>query len=127
MKILVAEGDVTARTFTAGLLRAASYDVLEAEDGPQAVCMIKEKRPDLILLNLMLPLMTGYDVVEWTQKDERIKGTPILLTSAVVSEKEVLGTIDTSSIVEFIERRQIMLTLVSRVQGILSKQAHRVA
>ncbi|MCJ2563534.1 MAG: hypothetical protein LN417_05545, partial [Candidatus Thermoplasmatota archaeon] len=62
-KILVADGNARVRAFAAGLLRAANCDVLEAEDGPQAVCLINAKRPDLILL-----------------------------MSEVVSEKEVLGT-----------------------------------
>ena len=125
--ILVADDNERVRTFVFGLLRSAGYDVLEAEDGLQALNLIKEKHPDLILLNLMLPLMTGYDVVEETQKDERLKGTPILLMSDVVSEREVFGTLDSSGIVGFLDKRQIKDTLVPRVQEILSKQAHQVA
>ncbi len=127
MKILVADDNERVRAFASGLLRAAGHDVLEAEDGVQALNLIKEKHPDLILLNLMLPLMTGYDVVEETQKDERIKGTPILLMSEVVSEKEVLGTLEAAGIVGFLDKRRIKESLVSRVQDILSKQAHRAA
>ena len=118
-KILVADDNVRVRTFAVSLLRDNSYDVLEAEDGPQALNLIKEKHPDLILISLMLPLMTGYDVIEEIQKNGRTKGTPVILMSDAVSQKEVLGTLGSSGIVGFINKRQIRDSLLSRVREFL--------
>jgi CheY-like chemotaxis protein len=120
-QILVADDNERVRTFAVGLLRAGGYDVLEAEDGLQALALTKEKRPDLIVLNLMLPLMTGYDLIEEIKKNTRIKDTPIVLMSDVVSEREVFGTLDASDIVGFIDKRQIKDSLVLRVQECLQK------
>jgi CheY-like chemotaxis protein len=123
-KVLVADDNERVRTFSVVLLRDAGYEALEAEDGLQAFNLIREKHPDLILLNLMLPLMTGYDIIEKIRNDTRIEEIPILLMSDVVSEREVFGTLDTFGIAGFMDKRHLKDSLVSRVQDILSKSDH---
>jgi len=68
-KILVADDTVTVRKVAARLLAAAGYDVLEAEDGRQALDMVQNEHPDLILLDLLMPKMTGFDVLREIQED----------------------------------------------------------
>ncbi len=120
-RILVADDNSRVRDFAAGILRSAGYEVLEAEDGPGALGVIEAERPDLILLNLMMPLMTGFDVVTEIKKDDQLKNIPIFLISDVVSDREVLGTLEHYGITGFINKREIKDWLLLRVQETLSK------
>src|SRR5207245_10660844 len=88
-KILVADDTVTVRKVAAKLLESAGYDVLEAEDGLQALDLAQKEHPDLILLDLLMPKMTGFDVLREVKKAGRTKKTPILIVSGVV-ETEVM-------------------------------------
>src|SRR2546422_4126139 len=82
-KILVADDTVTVRKVAARLLASAGYDVLEAEDGRQALDLVQNEHPDLILLDLLMPKMTGFDVLRESKRSGRVKETPILVMSGV--------------------------------------------
>ncbi|HYV96166.1 MAG TPA: response regulator, partial [Gemmatimonadaceae bacterium] len=77
--VLVVDDDVVARTMVVALLRAAGLDVLEAGDGTTALKLAVERRPNLILLDLGLPGMDGFDVCARIRARDEIGETPILV------------------------------------------------
>ena len=120
-KILIADDNDRVRNFTAGLLLQAGYGVLEAKDGQEALNIIRSEGPDFILLTVMLPLMTGFDVVVEIKKDARLKNIPVFLMSDVVSDSEVIGVLEHYGVNGFINKREIKDWLLARVQQIISK------
>lgn len=118
-KILVADDTATVRKVAVRLLVSAGYDVLEAEDGRQALEMVQNEHPDLILLDLLMPKMTGFDVLREIKKAERIKQTPILIMSGVF-KKDVLDFLQASGVAGFVDKEQIKDSLIFRVQQLLS-------
>ena len=70
-------------------LRANGYDVVSAVDGLMALEMVKKEKPDLIILDLMLPKMDGYKVCGLLKKDLRYSKIPILLFTARAQEADV--------------------------------------
>src|SRR5262245_10248629 len=78
-KILVVDDTVTVRRIAARLLAAAGYEVLEAEDGRQALELAQNEHPDLIVLDLLMPGMTVFDVLREFKKIGRLQKTPILI------------------------------------------------
>ena len=127
MKILVADDEPNIRELVGELLTSAGYDVLEAEDGLQALILIKEKRPDLIVLDLMMPEMAGFDVVREIRRDPRVKNTSILIMSVLVSRSDTDASIRDLDVEGFIDKTKFVTLLIPCVKSILSKQAHRVA
>ncbi len=123
MKILVADDDAMIRKIAGELLTNAGYDVLKAEDGAQALVLANKEHPDLIVLDLMMPKMSGFDVVREIRQDPRIKNIPILIMSAIVFGIDTDAYIHELGVKGFIEKANMMSSLVSRVQEILSKQA----
>ncbi|HEU4402931.1 MAG TPA: response regulator [Candidatus Polarisedimenticolia bacterium] len=117
-KILVADDTVTVRKVAARLLIEAGYDVLEAVDGRQALDLVQNEHPDLILLDLLMPKMTGFDVLREIKKTERIKKTPILIMSGVF-KKDVLDFLQASGVAGFVDKDQIKDSLIFRVKQIL--------
>jgi two-component system, cell cycle response regulator DivK len=56
--------------------------VLQAEDGITALLMTRKHQPDLILMDIQLPGMSGLDVVKWVREDDRLKTIPIVAVTA---------------------------------------------
>ena len=86
--ILVAEDErnlVEALTF---LMRRAGYDVSVARDGPTTVAMAREIKPDLLLLDIMLPGFDGFDVIAAIRRDSRGKQPRIILLTAKGHERD---------------------------------------
>jgi two-component system cell cycle response regulator DivK len=80
--ILVAEDSDDNREILRYILRSIGYGVLEARNGEQAVEMWNEKRPDLILMDLSMPVLDGYGAVRQIRKLEGRSAVPIIAVSA---------------------------------------------
>ncbi len=89
-RILIVEDDVAILRGLKDNLEYESYKVLTATDGEQGYCLIQEKKPDLIILDLMLPKMSGYELCRKVRKQGIT--TPILMLTARGEEVDrVLG------------------------------------
>ncbi len=120
MKILVVDDEPAVCDMADELLTDAGYDVLIATDGLQAIALAYEKHPDLIVLDNIMPKMTGSDVVREIRKDPRVKNTPILIMSALVSESNLDASIRDLDVAGFMDKSQVVTLLVSRVQQLLT-------
>jgi len=81
-KILVVEDSGMARKLVVNTLVTEGYSIFEAVDGLEAVSMVDEVKPDLVLLDLILPKMDGYAVLDIIRKNETYKNLPVIaLTS----------------------------------------------
>jgi signal transduction histidine kinase/DNA-binding response OmpR family regulator len=117
VRVLVVDDEPANRTWLAKALEPAGFTVLPAAGGREAIEMAKTERPDFVLLDLMMPDVTGFDVVEALRADAATRETPILvLTAANLTEadKRMLngrvsdilkrGSVATSDIVDLLKR-----------------------
>ena len=81
-RILVVEDQEDNRQILRDLLGSASYDVIEAEDGQAALAMVKRQRPDLILMDIQLPLMDGYEATRRFKADPDLQSIPIIVVTS---------------------------------------------
>jgi two-component system alkaline phosphatase synthesis response regulator PhoP len=63
-------------------LGAEGYEVITAEDGEEAVRKAKEERPDLVVLDVMMPKIDGFEACRAIKRDPELSGTPVILLSA---------------------------------------------
>ena len=70
--ILIVEDETNIRANVAEFLRAEDFDTLVAKDGEEAVTIFDEKKPDLVILDLMLPKMDGLEVCKYIRRDSDI-------------------------------------------------------
>lgn len=93
-KILMVEDDVAMREIVIHKLMSHGFDVKEAEDGRQGIDMLLKEKPDLVLLDLMLPEVDGFKVLETVRahQDPKVAGTPIIILSNLWSNKDILRT-----------------------------------
>lgn len=121
-KILVADDSAPVREQASELLTAAGYSVVTADDGAEALRMIREEHPDLVLLDLLMPCMTGFDVLRAVLQDERLKETPILTMSGVYKDN-VVGFLQQLGVQGFLDKQQLGETLVFRVRQVLEPRS----
>jgi two-component system response regulator MtrA len=85
----VADDDADVRELVEFRLARAGYEVITAADGEQAVEVAIERRPDLCVIDVMMPKLDGYEVTERLRKREELAGVPVLLLTASVQEAAV--------------------------------------
>lgn len=84
-KILIAD-DETSLRLTVGKILDKDYVVLEAANGEEAVEIAKGQKPDLILMDLIMPKMDGYAACSQIKADQATKGIPVVILTAVGHE-----------------------------------------
>jgi chemosensory pili system protein ChpA (sensor histidine kinase/response regulator) len=84
---LVVDDSITVRRVTQRLLERNGMRVLTAKDGVDAVSLLQENLPDIILLDVEMPRMDGYEVAAHVRNDPRLKQIPIVMITSRVSEK----------------------------------------
>lgn len=91
-RILVAEDDPAIRRLLATTLRRRRLDVELAEDGKQAIDALERERFDVVVTDLMMPRVTGWDVVRWLQAHPEHRPGSVVVVSA--AEREALRDLD---------------------------------
>ena len=88
-KILVVEDTEDNRQILRDLLGMAGYDMIEAHDGAEGVSQATEHKPDLILMDIQMPVMDGYEATRQIKANPELKAIPILaVTSYALSGDE---------------------------------------
>jgi len=97
--ILIVEDDKFLRELISRKLSGEGFDALEAVDGEEGIKKIKEGKPDLVLLDLILPGIDGFEVLARLREDPEISSIPVIILSNLGQREEVekglkLGAID---------------------------------
>ena len=80
--ILVVEDQEDNRQILRDLLGSAGYDLTEAEDGEQAIAAVARRRPDLILMDIQLPVMDGYEATRRIRTNPDLRSVPIIAVTS---------------------------------------------
>jgi two-component system cell cycle response regulator DivK len=81
-RILVVEDQEDNRQILRDLLANAGYEMIEAEDGQQALTQAAAHKPDLILMDIQLPLLDGYEATRRIKADPALKAIPIIVVTS---------------------------------------------
>ena len=79
--LIVEDNELNMKLFH-DLLEAHGYDTLQTRDGMEALKMARLHRPDLILMDIQLPEVSGLEVTKWIKEDEDLKSIPIIAVTA---------------------------------------------
>lgn len=89
MKILIADDELRLRKVIALYMTKCGYEIIEAGNGETAVELVKEHKPDAIVLDVMMPGISGIEAAEIIRKLPEFTKTPIILLTANASENDV--------------------------------------
>jgi two-component system, cell cycle response regulator DivK len=80
--ILVVEDNPANMTFAVFLLKSAGHAVLSATDAEAGLSLARDEQPDLILMDIQLPEVSGLEVTKWIKEDDNLKSIPIIAVTA---------------------------------------------
>jgi len=119
-KILVVDDEVDLVKTIQFALEAEGYQVLVSHNGEDALNQSRKEKPDLILLDLMLPKLDGYKVCRLLKFDEQYKHIPILMLTAKTQQKDRLLGMETGAD-EYITKPFDMEELMEKVKAYLNR------
>ena len=117
-RILVAEDDTNIRHVLKIQLEGAGYEVVAAEDGIKALEEVSRQVPDLILLDIMMPKMDGYEVCRYLKADFRTSKVPIIMLTARSTENDKVDGLEIGAN-DYLTKPYSSKELLARVKGLL--------
>ena len=116
-KILVVDDDRALTTMLEGVLSTQGYTVLVAYDGLDGIVQVRKNLPDLIILDIMMPELNGYDVCGNLKFDERFKHIPIIVLTS--REQELAPKISQLMGIGYMQKPIDSKILLEKIQNIL--------
>jgi adenylate cyclase len=122
--ILIADDNEANREILGRLLEARGYDLVFANDGEEALACALSKMPDLVLLDIMMPKMDGFEVCHRLKADKNVPFMPIILVTARADSKDVVRGLEAGGD-EYVTKPIDQAALVARVRSALRiKELH---
>lgn len=121
--VLVVDDTTLNRQFLKDELEDEGYVVSTAEDGEQALAVVVENPPDLILLDIMMPKLDGYEVCRRLKSDERTILIPVVMVTALTASHERIKGIEVGAD-DFLSKPYNRLELLTRVRSLLKMKRH---
>lgn len=119
-KILIAEDERDIRDLITFTLRFAGHEVVATSNGEEAYFKTLEVRPDLILMDVRMPRMTGYEACKKLREIEELKRIPVIFLSAKGQESEVQAGLEAGA-TEYILKPFAPDHLTARVNALLDR------
>lgn len=88
-KLLIADDEAGIRSLVKMTLESDSYEIIEASDGVQALALTKEHLPQLVLLDVSMPGMSGFEVCRTIKGDPGLKGIRVIMLTAKAQETDI--------------------------------------
>ncbi|MCL2678862.1 MAG: response regulator transcription factor [Dehalococcoidia bacterium] len=117
-KIMVIEDDTSLRSALSYTLDKEGYEVITARDGNEALNLFRSCLPDLILLDIMLPIMNGLEVCRIIRKES---GVPIIMLTARAEETDKIAGLDIGAD-DYVTKPFSMRELMARVRALLRRE-----
>jgi DNA-binding response OmpR family regulator len=118
--VLVVDDDPVIQKLLQVNFEMEGYDVVIAGDGEEGLSLAREERPDLVLLDVMMPKMNGLDVAAALRADELTEGIPIIMLSAKAQASDVQAGLDLG-VNDYVTKPFDPLELLDRVGALLAR------
>ncbi len=88
MRILVADDNAVSRELIREILEAAGHEIIEASDGTDALARIRAFLPEVVFLDIQMPLLNGYEVIREIRSDPELRSLRVIALTAYAMEKD---------------------------------------
>jgi len=123
-RILIAEDDPGSGRLLIFRLKSFGHEPIIVVDGGEALKIAIKEKPDLILLDIMMPVMNGFQVLHKLKLQEETKDIPIIMLTSKVQEKDIVAAIE-SGAVDYITKPFSFAELNARVNRTLASRSSR--
>ncbi len=116
--LLVDDSEVVRMTMKMILHKGGKYELIEAKDGREAVAIASEELPDLILMDVVMPNMTGYEACKELRSRDATKKTPIIMVSSRGEEESIKAGFD-NGCNEYVTKPFKSFELIQKIEELL--------
>jgi CheY-like chemotaxis protein len=124
VRILVVDDMPDIRLLLVSILQKADYEVVEAADGTSVAEWVKNAEPDLIILDLMMPGMDGWETLELLKADPSSRDIPVIISSALSKDEDLDKARDLGAI-DYVPKPWSAEDLLSRIRWAISSSRER--
>lgn len=119
-RIVLAEDEPQIARLTTFKLEKEGYEVIWEKDGGAALESVKVNHPDVVILDVMMPVMDGYQVLKKIKEDENLKNIPVIMLTAKGQERDILKGLDLGS-EDYLVKPFHPAELAARIKKIVEK------
>ena len=117
-RILLAEDDRFLRKAAEAVLRRHGLTVIAAADGEQALDLARRELPDLVLLDLIMPKLQGFEVLRRLKQDPATAPIPVMVLSNLSQERDIQQAMEAGALAYFVKSNLSLEDLVKRVEEV---------
>jgi PAS domain S-box-containing protein len=119
--ILIAEDRAVDRRFLATLLGYEGHGILEASDGAEALALVQSYRPNLVITDLLMPTMDGYEFVRQMREIPAVAATPVIFYTATYHEREAHALAERCGVRDIITKPSEPEVILAKVDAVLGR------
>ena len=123
--ILLVEDDTFLSSLLKTRLAKEGYDVMHAADGEAALEDLQKQKPDLVLMDLILPKKSGFEVMETMRSDPRLSKIPVIIISNLGQESDIKRGEELEAMAYFIKAKISIDVLVSEIMRFFKSQEEK--
>ena len=118
-RILIAEDEPYIYRMLEFRLNSLGHEIIRAVDGAEALELAARENPDLVLLDVMMPVLDGFQVLRRLKSDDETKGIPVIMLTAKGQEKDIVTGIEAGA-VDYITKPFSFAELIARINRALT-------
>jgi len=118
-KILVVEDDASLNRALVEFLTEEKFEIESALDGEKGLELAASAKPDLILLDIVLPIKDGYEVLEALKKDEKTKRIPVILLNNLESQEDIMKAFEKGASTYLVKANYKLEEIVKKIKETL--------
>ncbi len=118
-KILLTEDDEFLSSLIKNRLEREHFEVKTAKDGEEVLAMLKTYKPDLVLMDIILPKKLGFEVLEEIQNNAKLNRAPVMVLSNLGQDSDIQRAKELGAVDYFIKARIVIDDLIRRIKSFL--------
>lgn len=120
-KILIVDDDITLRDMYGERLKAEGYEIDVASNGEEAIQKVQGSKPDLILLDIMMPKVNGFATLDMLKNTPEYKNIPVILLTALIQDENKVRGLDSGAVDYIIKSETMPGDVIKKVKTVLGK------
>ena len=121
LTVLIADDDPVSLCVLHHCLAAAGYDVFTAENGRTALASMAENTPDLVVLDVMMPVMDGLETLRRAKADAKLKSIPVIMVTSREQDTDIVGALQLGA-ADYLVKPFMPAELAARVARIVAER-----
>lgn len=119
-KVLLVEDDIALREIYSARFAAENFEIVAADDGEQALSVAIKEKPDIIILDIMMPKISGFDVLDILRATPETKNTKVIIMSALSQESDIQKGKELGADAYLVKSQSTLSDVVQKTKDVLA-------